>query len=96
MPGIQKQIDSYQIERVDAAPQAAKLGVYRFVEFDMNKPNVNDAASPPEPAVAPDVPQTEEERRIVELIKAGLESGSPVPMDDAFFQRLLKRVPSDR
>jgi hypothetical protein len=42
------------------------------------------------------VPQTEEERKFVELVKAGLASGPPIPVDDKFFQHLMKRIQPER
>jgi hypothetical protein len=66
----------------------------------MTKPNADSVdpvvAPTSESTAQPDMPQTEEEKRVVQLVKAGLDSGPPIPADDDFFQRLLKRIPSDR
>ena len=40
--------------------------------------------------------QVEEEQKIIELVKAGLASGPAIPVDDEFFQRLLKRIQPER
>lgn len=37
-------------------------------------------------------PRNEEEVRVLELVKEGLESGSVVAVDDAFFDRLRSRI----
>jgi len=62
----------------------------------MSTPESQKADIPPAESESAAVPQTEEEQRIVDLIKAGLQSGQPLPVDEAFFQRLLKRVPPGR
>ena len=37
-------------------------------------------------------PRNEEDQRVYELVKEGIESGPSIPMDDTFFDRLRARI----
>jgi len=57
----------------------------------MSTPDPGKAAKTDVPA-----PQTAEEQKIIDLVQAGLASGPPLPVDDEFFRRLLKRIQPER
>lgn len=45
----------------------------------------------------PEIPEqygarNDEEKRVLKLVQDGLQSGAPVPVDDAFFARLQARI----
>ncbi len=49
----------------------------------------------------PEVPESygardEEEKRVLELVKEGLESGPSILVDEAFFERLRSRISPKR
>jgi hypothetical protein len=64
----------------------------------MPVPNLK-ALDPAELMPIPDVPESygprnEEDQRVYDLVKAGLDSGEPIPVDAAYFARLRARIAS--